>query len=419
MSGQQQRGPVSSKRARLGRLDSFEWIMLATMGLCAVVFIEPAPFDLLAVGLLPLALLLRRLAIPRGSAFALVCVALFIVANVLSLPAAKLLFVGARFFAITAYLILAWALVLGFVGKSGERALQVLFAGWAIGATVTSVLAIGSYFGVLPFAARMAPQGRVHALFKDANVYGAYLVAPAVWAVAQLVSLERGRRLPWTIVLVVCAMGVLLTYSRGAWISLALGLAVFFGLRMVAFGSPRSRAMLLLMVPVAAVLLALALDRLASVDVVQTMLDQRLGLQRYDTDRFATQREALEVATRTPLGIGPGQSESTFTRAAHNAYVRAFVENGYLGGLSLAALLFGSFFRSAWLAIDAEDVRVQTAMAVVAGSLAAICVESMVIDSVHWRHTWILAGMAWLPGLTRGGQRGQRARGPTAALAPR
>jgi O-antigen ligase len=271
--------------------------------------------------------------------------------------------------------------------------------GWAIGAAATTVVATASYLGLLPFAELMAPGGRMLGLFKDPNVYGAYLVGPAVWAAARLVTLERGRRLPWLITLLACGAGVLLSYSRGAWISMAVALLVFFVLRMVAYGSPRARVMTLLMVPVAAVLLTVALDRLASVDAVQNMLDQRLGMQGYDVDRFATQREALETAAELPLGLGPGQSEGYFTRATHNTYIHSLVETGYLGGLTFTLILIVSQLRASWMALDARDPKLQTAMAVVAGCMAAICVESMVIDSIHWRHLWILAAMAWTPGV--------------------
>jgi hypothetical protein len=303
-----------------------------------------------------------------------------------------------RFAAITAYLIVAWVFVLGYCGRYGERAVRVIMLGWTVGATLTTSVAILAYFGILPFAAELAPQGRLHAFFKDANVLGAYLVAPAVWSASRLVVLERGRRLFWAGALVVCGIGILLTYSRGAWISLAVAMLTFFGLRMVGYGSARSRVMTLLAVPVAVVLLAVALDRLADLAVVQDMLSQRVGLQAYDVDRFATQREALEVATRRPLGIGPGQSESTFERAAHNTYVRGFVENGYLGGLALILAMFSSLFVAIWVAISSREPRRQVALAVVAAALAAVCVESVVIDSVHWRHLWILMALAWTPG---------------------
>ncbi len=392
------RAPASVASRDAGRpRDAFEWALVVLLALSAFVFIEPAPVDLLTVMLLPLALLGRRLAIPRGSVFALACAALFVLANLVSLPFARHLDVAVRFLAITLYLVAAWLFFVGVAGKLGERATRLIMLGWAWGAVLTVIPAIASYFGAFPFAERLAHASRLHALFKDANVLGAWLVAPLVWATSRMVSLERASRPFWGFVLIVCGVGVLLTYSRGAWISAGLALPAFFALRLVAVGTARGRVMMLLAVPVALVLLALALDRLANVAVVQDMLTQRLGAQHYDVDRFATQRDALEVAIERPLGIGPGQVEKTFVRAAHNAYVRGFVENGYLGGVTLALLLFGGMLRATWVAISSRDTALQTAMAVVAGCLAAICVESVVIDSVHWRHTWVLAALAWTP----------------------
>jgi len=377
--------------------------MLMLMAVGAIVFIEPAPFDLLMVLLFPLALVLRQLALPRHAGALLLITGVFLVANLVSLIPARDLSHALRFFAITAYLMVAWLFVLGYCTKHGERAMSLLMLGWTWGATLTTGLAILAFFGLVPLYELLVPGGRMHGFFKDANVLGAYLVAPAVWSTSRLLTLERGQRLWWAIALVICAVGILLTFSRGAWISLALAMFAFFVLRLVGYGSQRARVMTLLMVPVALVLLALALDRLANVDAIQDMLIRRFGVQDYDVDRFATQREALEVAAREPLGIGPGQSEATFTRAAHNAYVRGFVENGYLGGLALVALMFSALFNALWVALSSREPRRQIAMAVVAASLGAVCVESIVIDTVHWRHLWVLMGMAWTPALAARG----------------
>lgn len=392
-------GPV--KRSGLSQdrsvRDLFDGIVVLLMALGSVVFVEPAPFDLLIVLLVPIALLLRRLAIPRSSSFVLVCVAVFVLSNAISLLAAHNLGAALRFAAITLYLIITWAFVLGLVGKQGERAVRIVMLGWSAGALVSAALAIAGYFRVLPLYDIVSPGGRMQGLFKDPNVFGAFLVPPAVWAAARLVSLERTVRAGWVATLVVCVAGVFLSYSRGAWISLGVAMPVFFGLRLAGVGTRRTRLATLLAVPVAAVLLAIALNHLIQLGVVQEMLEQRVGLQAYDTDRFATQRDAFEIATRTPFGIGPGQSELVFHRAAHNSYVHGLVENGFLGGLSLTAVMIGSLLRATWIALAIREPRMQVAMALVAASLAALCVESLVIDSIHWRHLWVLSALAWMP----------------------
>jgi O-antigen ligase len=377
----------------------FDAIVVVLMALGSLVFVEPAPYDLLIVALAPIALLARRLAIPHASGVALICVGMFLLANTISLIPARDLDAGLRYFAITLYLVIGWAFLLGHVGKQGERAIQTVMLGWTGGATLSTAVAIAAYFNVIPLHEAVAPGGRMEGFFKDANVLGAFLVPPAVWSASRLVALERGRRSLWAVALVVCSAGVFLSYSRGAWISLGIAMVIFFALRLVGVGTRRSRVMTLLAVPIAAVLLAVALDRLTDFGIVQDMLELRLGPQAYDSERFANQRRAIEVAARSPFGIGPGHTEIVFRRAAHNVYVRGFVENGYLGGLSMTILLLASLLRSTWLALEVREPRLQVAMAMVSATLVALVVESMVIDSGHWRHTWVLLALAWTPNI--------------------
>src|SRR5690606_12067954 len=309
------RRPTADRSVR----DLFEGLVVILLALSSVVHVEPAPFDLLIVLLFVIALALRRLAIPRASSFALACVAMFLLTNVISLGAADNINVALRYGAITLYLVIAWAFVLGLAGKSRERAVQLVMLGWTIGAVLTTILAILGYFRLLPIYELVTESDRIRGLFKDPNVYGAALVPPAVWAASRLVALERSRRSAWAAALVLCGVGVFLSYSRGAWISLGVAMLTFFLLRVVGVGTGRSRVMTLLAVPVAAVLLAIAFGRLTDIDVVRDMLERLLGMQSYDTERFSIQRKAIETAMRTPLGIGPGHTEPVFRRAAHNS----------------------------------------------------------------------------------------------------
>jgi O-antigen ligase len=99
----------------------------------------------------------------------------------------------------------------------------------------------------------------------------------------------------------------------------------------------------------------------------------------------------------TPIGIGAGQSEKEyfFKQAPHNVYLHVLVESGWIGGFSFFAFLIftlykgGRYFR---LAGDVDGVNI-AAYACVVG----ILVQSIFIDSTHWRHLFLLVAMVWGP----------------------
>ena len=74
----------------------------------------------------------------------------------------------------------------------------------------------------------MAPDGRLYGLFKDPNVYGAYLVPAALFAAAQLVARRSRNNLLWLSVIAACLGAVFLSFSRGAWANLVVAVGLFF-----------------------------------------------------------------------------------------------------------------------------------------------------------------------------------------------
>jgi O-antigen ligase len=123
-------------------------------------------------------------------------------------------------------------------------------------------------------------------------------------------------------------------------------------------------------------------------------LAERARPQTYDTTRFAGQRAGLQPAWEYPFGAGPGQFEAIAGISAHSTYARAVGEQGFPGVLVLVALLgftLGAAVRNAARGRDTHGIGSAALVAAWCGLLA----NSAFIDTLHWRHLWLMAGLIW------------------------
>lgn len=389
--------------AGMSRLPSAVHLLLAiTVATGAWVRWEPAPYDLLMIATLGLGPLLVWPSLRASLVLPMVLAAVLLLANGLSLVVAEDLSRGSAFLGVTVYLVLSCAMLVGWLERLGPSLARTVLHAYAAAAVLGGVVAVAAYFRVVPGAELMLPKGRVMGLFKDANVFGAFMVPVAVLAVARL----PGSRAPlrWAAVMLLASVAVLLSYSRGAWINLATSLCAYAGLRVL---SGRVRPTLgtvlggLVAMGAIAAVLVVVIDQPA----VRDMLELRASTQGYDDDRFGNQADALALAWQHPLGLGPGATEGRLSISAHSLYVRAFVESGGLGLWATVGLLLASLGRATWAALAGGEPEAQRLLAVVAAALAGAVVESAVIDTIHWRHMWLLLALAWTP---RGGPAARR-----------
>src|SRR5262249_2425455 len=123
-------------------------------------------------------------------------------------------------------------------------------------------------------------------------------------------------------------------------------------------------------------------------------LSQRAHLQRYDAERFSAQALGVREGERYPLGIGPGQFDVVSVVSAHSTYIRAFAEEGLPGLLTLLALIFATLLfavRNVLRGVDTYGI----GSAALLGSWLGIVANSLFIDTLHWRHLWLIAALIW------------------------
>ena len=363
----------------------------------AFVFIEPSPYELVALGtmfvfavtglslrpaLSPLILLLVFLNI--GYAMAVVQV---------SDESKPVIWVLVSIFLSATAIFFA-----AMLGGDTERRLKWLMRGYIAAAVIASLVAIAAYFHL--FGERSETfllYGRARGTFNDPNVLGAFLVLPALLMVQRMLADRLSQILSAAIVFLILMGGLFLSFSRAAWGQFAFAGLVLMALTFITSRSASERLRIVLIAILGLVLMAVFVAALLSIEQVAELFKERATLeQSYDVGhygRFGRYMLGVELGLERPFGLGPLQFTRIFPEDPHNSYLNSFMTGGWLAGfsyltLTAVTLIMGlrfAFVTTPWRSIY---LAVYAAYVGVAG-------ESAIIDSDHWRHYFLILGILW------------------------
>jgi hypothetical protein len=365
--------------------------LLAVLGfaLLPVVRQEPAPVDLVFAILAVCVVVAypERVRVKPSVGLAL---AAFAAASIISVVNASDASRAAHYEAITLYLI-ATAIALSAIFSRSDVA-RTCITTYLLGAVVSATAAVLALFVPFPGShVLLYDSHRVMALFKDPNVFSAFLVP----GIAILIDeLSNPRLLPWrfqTKLLALCALGagLLFAFSRAAFLNALIAVATVVAVNTLRTGGARYAMRFLATVVVVGVAGMALLVATHSTG----FLESRSHLQAYDQERFANQSQALRDITSHLFGFGPGQVEVNLPLASHSLYARVAYEQG-IPGLATLAVLFGL---TLFLAIRFAFARSRVGISggVLLGSWLGLLANSVFIDTLHWRHLWIIGGLIW------------------------
>ena len=371
------------------------WVVIA---LGVVVMFEPSPSDIGIALVFAGGFFGRKLRWDQRLTLPYTLLGLFVVANLASLCYATDLAQGAFYFAVTLFMLVSWIFIVGVLTNYHEQGAQVLMSAFTFGGVLSAFLATLCYFNLLPFGEWLLFYDREKGFFKDPNVFGPYLVIAAIYALHRvLLGGNFWRKSVWLASCLMCSIGVLLCYSRAAWINYALTLFMFFGLTSISRRSKRSLWRNLIYFGVFTAIVGAAIAYAMTIPQISEVLSYRTEIQTYDADRFTNFGAALQLGIDNPLGVGPVQSFLLLNYATHNVYLRVFSENGVLGFLSFTAFLLLTLTRSVLLSQKALNRAQRSLFALIAAALCGTLLNSFTIDTLHWRHFWLLLALGWMP----------------------
>ena len=364
---------------------------------CAIVFIEPSPYELVtlvaAVLFVATGLRLRLVFMPLLLLLVLLNVGYSIGAIPLLDQADVASWIATSWY--MAVTVMFFAMV---VSDDTAARLDMLRRGLIVGAMIASLAAIAGYFNLVPGGHDLLTlYERGRGTFKDPNVLGAFLILPSLFVLQSVVLDRFGKAFRNTIALGILALAILLAFSRAAWGGLVITSAFMVALMVLTSRSSAERSRIVVMAIVAVVAGVTLIAVLLSFDSIAEMFSQRASLdQSYDEGRFGRfGRHILgaDMALDLPFGIGPLQFHHYFPEDTHNSYLNAFMSGGWISGVCYPALVFLTVI----IGFRHVLVRVpwQRAYLAIFSAFLGTVGENFVIDTDHWRHFWLMLGTMW------------------------
>jgi hypothetical protein len=372
------------------------WLSIASS---AVVFSEPAPVDVLTMGLV-VGLPLVGLVSPSPVLWLLaaawgICGAGALVASAFAPDVAR----AATHTGISIYLYAAFFVFAAFVARRPTEHTRLILDAYQWAALIGAIAGIIGYFNLVPGAFEMLTKfGRASGTFKDPNVLGPFIVPAILYALHKVLNEPLRRTLLPGAMLLVLSFALLLTFSRGTWLNAAVAITLYVYFSMVFAPGSRHRLKMALLGSLALLAAAGVLVAAIQHEAVSDLLSQRAALtQDYDVGpqgRFGGQEKAKALIVENPLGIGAHVFASRYHHEEpHNVYLSMFLTAGWVGGLTFATLVWLTVLwglRHALLRTATQPLFVIAYAAFVANAL-----EGFVIDLDHWRHFYLEMAIVW------------------------
>lgn len=297
------------------------------------------------------------------------------------------------------YLIGVYGLVQFWFKKKPSIRTYVTY-GYLAGAILSAVLGLGAYLYALTQTRPIdilffwGDNIRISVLFDDPVVYGAFLV-PAVLLLSTktFFSTTKQLYLRYGALTLLVFSNLILSGSRGAWLNLLAAGCVL----LLLYKPLWSRETLRKIVGLASTAILLACMIIFIIPIGgQSYYEATLGARYSSSDqprienlRSTPNRITDRSAAAIIFGSGSGtyelSSENNFS--AHNTYLRVLYEQG------VAGILFYLLFIVFVLKTAFNKRRTEPLLAVLLiALLIGVLVQCLFVDTLHWRHFWMLIG---------------------------
>ncbi|TDH39476.1 hypothetical protein E2A64_07855 [Pseudohoeflea suaedae] len=375
--------------------------VLASLAIAFGVFLsgfvirEPAPYELYMAALIGLWAIMGL----RLSRHIAPLIALYITFNIggmfsiLTMPNVK----GTPMYIAVSLFLAISAMFFAAVIEADWRRLNLIFKAYVVAAIITALLGILGYFGLIPGAAAFTRYDRAMGAFQDPNVFGPYLVLPSIYLMYGLLDGKLSTAPIKALGLVVLTIGVFLSFSRAAWGLFAFSMLALIFCMLIKRRTGSFRLKIVIMSMIGVVALVAAVVVALQIPQVSSLFETRAKLvQSYDgahLGRFARHAIGFGWALDHPLGIGPLEFGLALGEDTHNIWLKALMDYGWMGFISYVTLIIWTLTLGVKYMFRDRPWQPFLMMAMVL--IIGHTMIGNVIDTDHWRHFYLLMGIAW------------------------
>jgi O-antigen ligase len=384
--------PASAVNAKLISLITTGAVSLGVL-LSGFVLNEPAPYELYMAGLIAVWALFG-LRISKPVLPLLVLLVVFNIGGMISMTQMADLANTPLYLAVSLFLAFT-AVFFAAVTEAQPDLFGVIVRAWVLAAVATATLGIAGYFHAFPGAEMFTRYDRAAGAFEDPNVFGPFLVLPAIFMLYRLMTGSIAKMPLYAVPLLILVGGIFFSFSRGAWgLFAAAAIMLIAGLFLqTASGMFRLRIVVMSIVAVGLLLLAIvAILQIPGVD--EFFLSRAQLAQDYDSarlGRFARYVIGFQLALEHPLGIGPLVFGTIYGEDTHDIWLKALMDYGWLGFASWAIMI--GWTLSAGFKLLFRDRSWQPYLLCVYVVFVGHVFLGTIIDTDHWRHFYMLLGM--------------------------
>ncbi|MFB4303500.1 O-antigen ligase family protein [Actinomadura sp. NTSP31] len=307
--------------------------------------------------------------------------------------------------------VLMWAVSIANLGRDPRMLRLALRAFVVIGTFYAVVEILGMLLGIEAMSGKQLDGERAMFTFGDANYASNWFIC--VFFIVRATRYPRKTWHRWAVCAVILAAEGL-TGSNGGLLALCVALLLGYLFRLFREGKAHHA----LAVGALAFLIAGTGAAVVTTVDIQPYLDQASQMSPVLRDSIgrttgestesrssvnAATIQMLEEQTR-PWGIGPNQTRPQmlarqygYVREAHNDYIAAVLERGFLGGVALVTLLFVLIQRCVRIARRGALTPRYAALVphpeMFGALLAVFLVSALFYQTLHYRHGWAFFGL--------------------------